>query len=173
MIFFMVVLILAGAVSRLVPHPPNVAAIAAIALVGGLYLDRRIAVLIPLGAMIISDVVIGFHGLTAYVYCGFLLTGMIGVMFRSVPRLAGLAAGSVCASVLFYIITNAGVWLTGDGSLYPRTFEGLIACYIAALPFFRNSIAGDLVYTGLLAVIFEIGIRYGLRTSLTQSTLPK
>ena len=167
MVFFTTILVLAGAVSRLVPHPPNVAAVAAISLVGGLYLDKRLALALPLGAMILSDLVIGFHGLTFYVYGGFVLTGLIGIMLRRVNRPGALAAGSLTASILFYIITNAGVWLNGDGTTYPKTVEGLLMCYAAAIPFFRNSLVGDLAYTGLLAGIFELAIRYGLKPTLS------
>ena len=166
MFIFTVILVLAGAVSRLVPHPPNVAAVAAISLVGGLYLDKRVALAVPLGAMVLSDVLIGFHGLTLYVYGGFVLTGLIGIGLRKFSRPGALAIGSVTASLLFFIVTNAGVWLNGDGTTYPKTVEGLILCYTAAIPFLRNSLVGDLLYTGLLAAIFELAIRHGFKTSL-------
>ncbi|GJQ21772.1 MAG: hypothetical protein HBSIN02_21270 [Bacteroidia bacterium] len=157
MITFLI-LTLAGVASRLVPHPPNVTAIAAIALVGGISLDRRMAIAVPVTAMVLSDIILGFHGLMVYVYAGFLMTGALGMALRSAPRLPSLIGGSLAGSVLFFIVTNGGVWLTGDGTFYPKTIEGLLACYSAGLPFFRNSLLGDLFYTGVLAALFE-GVR--------------
>lgn len=150
-----VVLVCAGVASRLVPHPPNVTAVAALALVGGLYLGKRTALLVPLAAMVVSDAVLGFHGLMAYVYVGFVFTGVVGMLLRSAPRIPALIGGSLTASIVFFLLTNAGVWITGDGLTYPRTAEGLLECYTAALPFFGNSLAGDLLYSGLLAGVFE------------------
>jgi len=145
----------AGVASRLVPHPPNFTAIAAIALVGGIYLDRRAALAVPIAAMILSDMMLGFHGLMPYVYAGFLLTGALGMALKHAPRFPALLGGSLAGSILFFILTNGGVWLTGDGSFYPKTVEGLLACYAAGIPFFRNSLLGDLIYTGMLAAVLE------------------
>ena len=69
---------------------------------------------------------------------------------------------AILSSVLFFIVTNFGVWLTGGGWFYPKTLQGLIECYTLAIPFFRNSLAGDLVYTGVLFSLFELSV-YSLR----------
>jgi hypothetical protein len=154
-----VLLTLAAVASRLVPHPPNVTAVAALALVGGMYLDRRVALFLPLGAMILSDAVIGFHGLMLFVYPAFLLTAALGMLLKSSPRFPALVGGSLAGSVLFFLLTNGGVWLSGDGTLYPKTVEGLLACYGAGIPFFRNSVLGDFLYAGLFAGLFEAARR--------------
>jgi hypothetical protein len=143
-----VVLILAAAFSRLIPHPMNFAPITAIALFGGMYFDRRFAPVLPLAALMISDYFLGFYQGIAWVYSAFLLVTFLG-MFASGKRSVGVIAGStVAGSVLFFVVTNFGVWQSGV--LYPLTMSGLAECYIAALPFFRNALAGDLFYSAVL-----------------------
>lgn len=147
-------LILVAALTRLLPHPPNFTAIGAIALFGGAYLsDKRWAFLIPLAAMLISDLFLGFHQTMIYVYAAFMLIICIGFLLRSkisVWRVGGAAIGS---SVLFYLITNFGVWL--GGTLYPLTWEGLVSCYVAAIPFFRYTLLSNLIFSGVLFGVFE------------------
>jgi hypothetical protein len=142
-------LILLAAASRLVPHPYNFAPITAIALFGGAHFaDKRLAFLVPLIAMFLSDLVLGFHTQMAAVYLSFFLIVGIGLWVqrhRSVGRIAG---AMFMSSVLFFILTNFGVWLLD--ALYPKTAAGLAACYVAALPFFQNTLLGDAVYTLLL-----------------------
>jgi len=142
-------MILAAALSRLIPHPPNAASVTAAALFGGAYLsDRRMAFLVPLAALLLSDLVLGFYRHMEVVYLSFALVVCIGLWLRknrSAPRIAGAA---VASSVVFFVITNFGVW--AFGSMYPKTAEGLIACYEAAIPFFGNTVQGDLLYTVIL-----------------------
>jgi len=154
-VLFAAGLILAAALSRLLPHPPNFTPIAAIALSAGVYLDRRYAFFLPLAAMLISDYFIGFHDGMVWVYGCFLAIGLIGLWLRSHKKPLLIAGASLTSSVLFFIVTNFGVWLTG--TMYPKTFEGLIACYVAAVPFFQNTVAGDLAYTAAIFGLFELG----------------
>jgi len=148
-------LILAAALSRLLPHPANFTPILAIALAGGVYLDKRIALVIPLAALIISDLFIGFHNTIFFVYGSFLLIGFIGVWLQSHKKPLWIVGTTLFSSVIFFMITNFGVWITGGGWFYAKTWQGLIDCYTLALPFFRNSVAGDLVYTAVLFGLFE------------------
>jgi len=148
-------LILAAALSRLLPHPANFTPILAIALAGGVYLDKRIALVIPLAALIISDLFIGFHNTIFFVYGSFLLIGFIGVWLQSHKKPLWIVGTTLFSSVIFFMITNFGVWITGGGWFYAKTWQGLIECYTLALPFFRNSVAGDLVYTAVLFGLFE------------------
>lgn len=152
-------LILLAAAARLVPHPPNFAPIMGIALFGGAtFIDRRQAFLVPLLAMFLSDLVLGFHNQMTLVYLCFAATVLIGRSLqqnRSVGRVAGAAFAS---SVLFFVVTNFGVWLTGG--LYPHTASGLTACYIAALPFFQTTLMGDAFYTVVLFSGFALAERY-------------
>lgn len=145
----LVAMIVAAALSRLIPHPPNLASIAAVALFGGAYLsDRRMAFVVPLTSLFLSDVVLGFYRDMGVNYLGFALIVCIGQWLRtrrSAPRIAGAALAS---SIVFFIVSNFGVW--AFGSLYPMTTEGLLACYVAAIPFFWNTVQGDLLYTALL-----------------------
>jgi hypothetical protein len=157
-------IILIAALSRLLPHPPNVVPIAAMALAGGLYFERKFALLIPMLALFLSDCLIGFHATVPFVYGGFLVTGLIGMWLQSHKKIGFIAGGTLLSSVLFFIVTNFGVWLTGGGWYYPRTLGGLAECYTLAIPFFRNSLIGDIGYTAVLLGVFEL-MEYVLRSS--------
>ena len=145
----LVTAIFLAAIFRLVPHPPNFSPIAAMALFSGAYLPRRgLAFVAPIGAMLVSDAVLGFHGGMPVVYASLAMIVALGFLL-SAKRTAGrIVAAALASSVLFYLATNFGVWAFGD--MYPKTVGGLAACYAAAIPFFQNSLIGDLVFTGLL-----------------------
>ena len=141
--------IVGAAALRLVPHPPNFAPIAAMALFSGAQLGRRpLAFVAPFGAMLLSDAIIGFHLLMPFVYGSMALTVLLG--WVALKRLSPLRVGgaALASSILFYLITNFGVWL--QLGTYPHTLAGLAACYVAAIPWFQNTVAGDLFYSGLL-----------------------
>ena len=147
--------VLLAAVSRLLPHPPNVAPIMAMALFGGAYLaNRRLAFLLPLAAMLLSDLVIGLHSQLLAVYAAFALIVLIGRGLQQSRTFARIAGSTLLGSVLFFVITNFGVWAVDQ--LYPKTWEGLAACYVAAIPFFRNALTGDVLYSALLFGGFEL-----------------
>ena len=141
--------IVAAAVLRLVPHPPNFTPIGAMALFSGAYLGRRaIAFVAPLAAMLLSDAVLGFYSgvwVTYLAVAAVVLIGSLALARRSVLRI-GLAA--LASSIMFFLISNFGTWALSG--MYPHTFAGLAACYVAAVPFFQNTVAGDLFYVMLL-----------------------
>lgn len=141
--------VLIGAVARVLPHAPNFAPIGAMALFGGAYMDKKQAFTLPILAMILSDFFIGFDSLPMRltVYGSFLITVFIGLWLKKHNNLKNIIFGSLTASVLFFITTNFSVW--AFGSLYPHTLGGLSESYFLALPFFRNTIAGDLFYSGV------------------------
>jgi hypothetical protein len=145
----LIVMVLAAAASRLIPHPPNLTSVTAVALFGGAYFaDKRLAFLVPLAALFISDLILGFYSHIEFVYVSFALIVCIGLWLQT-RRSAFYIAGAVLASsVLFFLLTNFGVW--AFDSMYPKTLEGLIACYVAAIPFFQNSLQGDLFFTAVL-----------------------
>ena len=144
-----VILIALAAASRLLPHPPDFTPLAAMALFGGAYFsDRRIAFAVPFIALLLSDLVLGLHGTMPFVYLGFGVTVLIGMALRGKVRVLPVAGAAIASSVLFFVVTNFGVWLIGD--MYPHDVGGLMLCYIAAIPFFQYSVAGDFLYTGLL-----------------------
>jgi len=153
-------LVILGVVARLVPHPANVTPLTAIALFGGTYLSRRWAILLPLASVVISDLFLGLHGLMAWTWGSFVLAGLLGWWVRQQPRANRVATAALVSSTLFYLITNFGVWLVGDGGMrYPHTLQGLVSCYGAALPFYRNAVFGDLTYTFALFQLYAWAVK--------------
>jgi hypothetical protein len=150
------IFIIAAAFLRLVPHAPNFAPIGAMALFAGSYLDRKTAFILPLSAMVLSDLFIGFDSLSSRVtvYGSFVLITLLGVWLKHHRSAKNVILASFCASALFFIVTNFGVWLTG--TLYSKDLNGLVACYSAAIPFFRNTLAGDLFYSGIFFGGYEL-----------------
>jgi len=148
--------ILAAAALRLVPHPPNFTPIGAMALFSGAYLGRRgaVALVAPLGALFLSDLVLGFYRGMPTVYFSVALIVIIGWM--ALRRVSPIRVGgaAIASSVLFFVLTNFGTWLSSG--FYPRTLAGLEACYIAAIPFFQNTVAGDLFYAAVLFAGFAL-----------------
>lgn len=141
--------IFVAAAMRLVPHPPNFSPIAAMALFSGAYLPKRaLAFIAPFAALLLSDAVLGFYAGMNFVYFSFALTVLIGwaIASRKTPLVIGAAA--IASSMLFFVLTNFGMWLFSG--FYPLTGAGLVACYVAAIPFFQNTLAGDLVFTALI-----------------------
>lgn len=147
--------IVAAALLRLLPHPPNFSPIIAIALFGGAYFSSRgAAFIVPMIAMGLSDIFLGFHQSMPFVYASFLLIVGIGFVLKSHKRFTPILSGAVGSSILFFLVTNFGVWLTG--TMYPHTFSGLLSCYAAAIPFFQNTLLSGLLYTGVLFGSFEL-----------------
>lgn len=149
------ILIALGIAARFLPHPANFAPIGAIAIFSGLYLPKKLALALPLTAMFFSDLFIGFYGwqIMLTVYLSFTIMGTIGLWVRQNKKLSTILGGTILGSLLFYLITNGAVW--AFSSLYPHTAAGLLESYYMAIPFFRNSLLGDLFYTGILAGAYE------------------
>lgn len=144
----LVAMILAAGLSRLLPHPPNFAPIGALALFGGAqFADKRVAFLVPLAAMLLSDLVLGFYAHMGWVYGSFALITCLGLWLRSHRRAWPIAGASLLASSLFFLITNFGVWMNGTTA---SGLAGLTACYVAAIPFFGNTLLGDGFYALVL-----------------------
>ncbi|TAL01535.1 MAG: hypothetical protein EPO08_09745 [Rhodospirillaceae bacterium] len=139
-------MILAAALTRLLPHPPDMTSIAAVALFGGAYFsDKRMAFLVPFAALFMSDLLLGFYAHMEVVYGSFALITCIGLWLQARRTPVRIAAATLAGSAVFFLVTNFGVW--AFGSLYPKTMDGLVACYIAAIPFFANTLQGDVLYT--------------------------
>jgi hypothetical protein len=160
MIFGLIALV---ALARLCPHPWNVTPMGALALFAGAYLPRRVAWLVPAGAGIAVDLIIGLYTplMMIFVYCAYaastLIAGRLLRQRRSVHRV-GIAV--TAGATAFYLISNLGPWII----LYPPTMDGLVGCYVNALPFFGRSLLGDGVYATMLFGSFE-GARYLNATS--------
>lgn len=141
--------IFVAALLRLLPHWPNFTPVAAMALFGGAYLNRKwMAFVIPVSAMLIADLIIGFHSYMLAVYLSFALIVIIGVRLKKRIRTSNVLLASVCSSILFFIITNLAVWY--GSPFYSQDIQGLTRCFALAIPFFNNGILGDLFYSGVL-----------------------
>ena len=158
-------LIVIGILARFLPHPPNVTPLTAMALFGGAALSAGWAVGLPLITVILSDMVIGLHDVVAFTWSAFALTGLLGWWLRRQPSAGHIVLASAAGSTLFFLVSNFGVWLIGDaGTMYPKTLQGLWLCYEAALPFFRNALIGDVVYTvGIFGVYAWCAGRVAIR----------
>ncbi len=139
---------------RLVPHMPNVAPIAAMALFGGVYLNKKYALIVPLVAMFLSDIFLGFHNVMPFVYGSFLVSGLLGLLVRNHKSFINITGVTLLSSVIFFTVTNFGVWVMGN--MYPHTLSGLMTCYAMGVPFFRNTLVGDLFYAGVLFGSYEL-----------------
>ena len=142
-------MILAAAAFRIMPHPPNFSPIAAIALFGGAqFSDKRTAFLVPLAAMFLGDLVLGFHALIPVIYGCFALIVCLGFRLRRHRGAGSVALVALAGSVLFFVVSNFAVWMATD--MYSKTLAGLAECYLAAFPYFQNTLAGDLVFNTML-----------------------
>lgn len=164
-------IILSAAMSRLLPHPPNFAPIGGMALFGAAYFSKKYwAFIIPIVSMWVSDLILNnviygqyfdhfvwFYSGSLFTYGAFALIVVLGMFTLKKVRVPNLAVSALGASVIFFIVSNFGVWLTSG--MYPPTFSGLMTCYTVGIPFFHNTILGDLVYTGVLFGAFELCVR--------------
>jgi hypothetical protein len=147
--FLLAGMILAAALSRLIPHPPNFTPVAAMALFGGAnFASKRAALCFPLAGLIVSDLVLGFYTITPVVYASFVLITFLGMWLRQRQGFLPVALAAVAGAVLFFALTNFGVWAMEK--TYPKTWVGLAGCYAAAIPFFWNTLLSDLLYSALL-----------------------
>jgi hypothetical protein len=154
----LMLIVLAAAATRLLPHPPNVTAITALALFGGSYFsDRRLAIGVPLLALLVSDIALGLYWQWDYralqghmwvQYLSFLAIVVMGFLLRSSRSILRVGSVALGASCLFFLVTNLGEWAFQPW--YPKTPAGLAASYVAGIPFFRNTLLGDLAYTALM-----------------------
>jgi hypothetical protein len=162
---FIIFLIFLAAFTRLIPHYPNFTAVGAIALFGGAFLHKRyLALLVPVAALFVSDLFLNnlvysnlsgssesftlFYAGSLWVYGAFILIVLLGMKLLKSRSIGLLAGTSALASIIFFITTNFGMWI-GSG-IYPKTIGGLAACYYVALPYFWNTLLGDLFYVGVL-----------------------
>jgi hypothetical protein len=145
--FIVLAFVILAVVVRLVPHPPNFTPITALALFGATTFKNRIlGTLLPLIAMAISDLYLGFYSISIWVYSSFLIISLLGHYLKKINTKSILIS-----SLIFFLVTNFGVWLYG----YPLTIEGLLLCYTMAIPFLINSIAGDLFFSYVLKYSFK------------------
>ena len=150
-------MIVLAVASRLLPHPPNFAPITGIALFAASKINKKlIAFFLPLVCLFITDLILGLSWINLFVYLSFGLISMMGMLVKRVSILTILGS-----SLLFFIVSNFGVWLL----YYPLSLEGLVSCFTLAIPFFGNTLAGDLVYTALLFYSFSTIKKVYLKTA--------
>ncbi len=132
---------------RLIPHPPNVAPITALALFSGAsFRNKWFSIVFPLISMILSDIVLGFSSISLWVYSAFILITMFSWITKELKWTSVLIS-----SFIFFIVSNFGVWVLS----YPHTIEGLITCYTMAIPFFGYSILGDMAWSLIIFGLYE------------------
>ena len=149
------VLIGLAAALRIAPHPWNFTPVGAMALFSGAVLkDRRLSFVFPLLALAAGDLFIGFHKLIPIVYASFSISAAIGLGLRKSRTIARISLATLLGSVQFFLISNFGVWWLLNS--YPKSTAGLAACYLAGLPLFWSTLAGDTLYVA----VFFLG--YGL-----------
>lgn len=163
---FPVLIVLMAVVMRFLPHPANVVPITAMALFGGAYFNKKYALLLPLSVMFLSDIFLGFHNTMFFVYGSFLLVGIIGIVLKKHNNFKWILGGTLLSSILFFMITNFGVWLMNMGNMYSNDLIGLARCYIMAIPFFRNTLVGDLFYVVMMFGGYEVFLKLNKKAEL-------
>ncbi len=144
---FLIGFVLLAVWFRLIPHPPNVAPITALALFSGAsFRNKWFSIVFPLIAMLLSDIVLGFSTISLWVYSAFILITMFSWVTKELKWTSVLIS-----SLIFFIVSNFGVWVLS----YPHTIEGLITCYTMAIPFFGYSILGDMAWSLILFGLYE------------------
>jgi len=165
-IFTAIFLVVIGIALRVLRHygwidlPPNVAPVSAIAMFAAAYLPRRIAIAVPFSLMVLSDALIGWYtpGVVLSVYACFAFSLFLGWSMRDRTSAAQTLGRSLLGSIVFFLVTNAAVWAL-EGS-YPNTLGGLLQSYEAGLPFFRNTVLGDLAYTTVFFGLYHAVVVY-------------
>src|SRR5438477_1958386 len=156
---FALALIMLAATLRIAPHPWNFTPLGAMALFSGALLkDRRLAFTLPLVALFVGDVFIGFHKLLPIVYASFLINVAIGLWLRDRRSIARISLATFLGAIQFFLVTNFAVWWLLNS--YPKTASGLAACYLAGIPFFWNTLAGDAFYAVLLFGAYALAERF-------------
>ena len=163
-----VVLIIFAAISRLIPHPPNFAPIASLAIFGGAVIsNKKYAIILPLGALLLSDILFelftstrGFYDISqSFVYGAFILITFLATRIKSLNT-KNILFACLWGGVIFFILSNFGVWLTGI--YFPKTFAGLISCYEAAIPFYKNEFFGNMFLNTIMSDLFYTALLFGV-----------
>ncbi len=140
-----VVLFIAGALLRLLPHGANFVPLGAIALVSGSYFSKKYAWILPISIMLTTDIIFGSHPTMIWVYGSYILITLLGSTINNKRTLLRIIPTSIISSVLFFAITNFGVWATT--SMYTKDLHGLVQCFTLAIPFFRNTLVSDFLFS--------------------------
>ncbi len=156
---FPISLILILALSRLMPHPDNFTPIIALAIMSS-YFFRNVnfSYVVMLFSMLLADFFIGFYSHMLFVYLSLFLIVLIFFKISKKMNYKNLFIFSFFGSVIFFLISNFGVWLVGN--LYERNINGLIECYFMAIPFFKNTIISTLIFSYSSLIIYKSSNKY-------------
>lgn len=161
-------LIIIGILLRFIPHTANFTPVAAIALFAGVYLNKKQALIVPFLLMVLSDIFLGMHNVVIFTWGSFVLVTLLGSWAKNHKTILSMISTSVVSSVLFYLITNFGVWAMG---WYPQNLKGLLDCYILGLPFLRNFSFATLLYMSVFCGAYELIARRVANTKLAKVLL--
>ena len=150
--WLVILFIILGVIFRVIPHVPNFTPLAGIALFSGVYLNKKHGYIVPLAIYIISDLIVGMHNTVFFTWASIAIIYFVGVYLRGRKTVSNTALFTLISSVVFFIITNFGVWLMG---WYPRTLQGLTQCYTLAIPFFRTSLLANFIYVAVTFGLYE------------------
>ena len=139
--------------SRLVPHPPNFTPLIAAIIFLPFISESKFGMALPISVMLISDLIIGFHGQMFWVYGGFALISLSSYVFY-LPVISRVLALSVFSPTLFFLITNFGVWM--GSPMYEQSTSGLFTSYTMGLPFFANSLAASVLFSLSFFLIYKL-----------------
>ncbi len=143
---FPISLILILALARLIPHPPNFTPIVAVAIMSSYFFKNiYLSFAVIIVSMLLADVFIGFYNNMFFVYLSLLLITFIFFKIKTKMKLQNLFIFSFFGSVIFFLISNFGVWILGD--MYEKNLNGLAYCYFLALPFFVNTVLSSIIFT--------------------------
>jgi len=152
------VMVIFAAGVRIAPHPWNFTPVGAMALFSGaIFRDRRISFLFPLLALFVGDLFAGLYRLMPVIYASFLVNVLIGRWLAGHRSVARVSSAVFLGALQFFLVTNFAMWRAYD--TFPHTPAGLGACYLAGLPLFGNTLAGDALYAALFFGLFALAER--------------
>ena len=143
-------IVVAATALRIAPHPMNFTPIGAVALFSGAYFTtKRAAIVVPLLSLVAGDIFVGFHRLIPYVYASFIVSVALGFWLRRKKSFTRIATATLGGAIQFFLLSNFALWASGI-SKFSRDASGLLACYVAGVPLFWNTLAGDAFYVAVL-----------------------
>ncbi|HOV91921.1 MAG TPA: hypothetical protein PLC04_02415 [Candidatus Kapabacteria bacterium] len=151
-------LIILAIASRFLPHPPNFTAVISVGIFAGfLFKNKTIGYIVPIIAMVASDIILGFHSTIWAVYLSLIIATLIGARVKK-SNIGSITLSSLISATIFYIITNFAVW--SNGIMYPMNYSGLISCYISAIPFFGYSLLSTFIFSFILFGLYSLFEKY-------------
>jgi len=143
-----------GMVSRFMFHVPNFSPVIALALFSGAYVNKRYAVIMPVLLMALTDLILGMYNSVFFTWIAIGLAAALGIRLRARKTFGAVLLNSILSAVLFFIISNFGVWLMSG--MYVHNMSGLASCFVLAIPFFRNTLLSTLIYSAILFMAYEV-----------------